>query len=80
MSDTPDNLVLAMLREMRADIGTLKRRLDELHHLTSTVRDTQLSMRREAVADAMSAASTSDRVHELAERVDRIERRLELRD
>ena len=80
MSDTPDNLVLAMLREIRADISGLRQILREHGHDLTTLKAGQLASRRDAVADATSALQTAEKVGEHEERLNRIERRLELRD
>ena len=80
MSDTPDNLVLALLREIRADTAAI-RRVQEEHGIRLIALEAgQIAGRREAVNDATSAMHTSHRVDDLTRRIDRIERRLELQD
>lgn len=73
MSTTPENLVLEMLRAIRADLAEVK----------ADVRDLKLRMNsldRHLAALTTDRADTLERYDRLAERVARIERRLELSD
>ena len=66
MSDNPDNLVLSLLRIIRADIGEIK----------ETLRETQ--MRLDALE--LNYVSTRPQLDRVAGDVERIKRRLELTD
>ncbi len=76
----PDNLVLAMLREMRGEMAAIRNTLREHGHRLATIEAGVIAIRRDVANDAAAANITSARVDDLAERIDRIERRLELRD
>ena len=78
MADTVENLMLEHLKRFQATLERIDHRLGEL-----TVRQTEthtavLSVRRDQVNDAESAAHLQVQLDHLKDRLDRIERRFEL--
>jgi hypothetical protein len=71
--DKPDNLVLELLRGIRADVATMRR---ELHEVKLEVREHTTWLSKLNQGEAL-ILQTMERVHE---RLDRAEMRLELRD
>ena len=73
MSEHTDNLVLELLRQMRADIAAIK---DEM-----SLMRTEMRLMRQHMAAIMGTQVLHDEeIATLKVRVDRIERRLELVD
>lgn len=77
MTDNTENLILAMLRDMRNSDAEMKRRMEEGF--------LQVNLRLNAIEQhllAQSAQATAyhERMTSLEQRVERIERRLELQD
>ena len=75
MAEEPDNLILEMLRAIRRDMADMREDVRELKHRMSTVEQ-QITL---MIASEMSHyASVSLRLDRLTDRVERIERRLEI--
>jgi hypothetical protein len=66
MSDNPDNLILSLLRAIRADIGEIK----------ETLRETQMRL----YALELNYVALRPQLDRVAGDVERIKRRLELSD
>ena len=80
MTDGVDNLMLEHLKRFQATLERIERRLGEL-----TIRQTEthaavLSVRRDQVNDAEVAAHLQVQLDGVTDRLERIERRLELND
>lgn len=73
MTDSIDNLVIEHLRVIRCDVGDVKERLDRMDLRLSAIEQT---------IGSLYALSASDRdtLQAVIERVERIERRLELNE
>jgi septal ring factor EnvC (AmiA/AmiB activator) len=80
MTDNIENLVLEHLRAIRADIARMERKQDETITRLGRLELAVASLRRDVAHTDESAAEQNVRVDHLAERIDRIERRLELRE
>jgi septal ring factor EnvC (AmiA/AmiB activator) len=78
MTDNVENLVLEHLRAIRADIARMERKQDETITRLGRLELAVASLRRDAAHTDELAADQGVRIDHLAERVDRIERRLEL--
>ena len=80
MVETPDNLVLAQLRAIRADLGDVQSSLGEIRGRLANLESGQASIIQHlghlAAADAQQQVAADG----LTERLVRIERRLDLRD
>ena len=80
MSDEPENLVLVYLRRMDAKFDRL---LDEVAEMKRRQNDTHsaiLALRRDQVADSEAVAHVEARMDRFGERLERVERRLDIRD
>ena len=79
MTDTIENLVLEQLRLIRADQASMKTELREVKHLLATLEAGQGSLLQHLghQSSAIAQLQLSDRI---GERVERIERCLELAD
>lgn len=71
MSDTPDNLVLALLRKMDGKLDRLTSDVQDLKHRMTSV-ERQLGELR------VDMAGMAGRIDRLEVRIDRIERRLDI--
>ena len=83
MSDQPTeptNLVLELLRAIRADTASIRHTLSEHGHRLARLELGQAALRRDQASDAEAGALAGVRVDDLAKRVERIEARLGLRD
>lgn len=80
MADSPENLVLAQLRAIRADLSDVQGSLGEIKGRLANLEGGQASIIQHlghlAAADAQQQLATDG----LTERLTRIERRLDLRD
>jgi hypothetical protein len=82
MADSPENLVLAQLRAIRADLSDVQGSLGEIKGRLANLEGGQASIiqhlghRSRVAADAQQQLATDG----LTERLTRIERRLDLRD
>ncbi len=75
-----ENLVLEHLRAIRADIQALHDDNRELKARVNEVYSAVLSLRRDQAQDADTTHRVQVAVDGLKERIERIERRLDLRD
>ena len=80
MSDEPTNLVLELLRAIRADTAAIRRTQAEHGHRLTRLELGQAATRRDQASDAEAAALASVRVDGLNERLERVEARLGLRE
>jgi predicted nucleic acid-binding Zn-ribbon protein len=80
MTENVENLVLEHLRALRAGQERMERKLDEHTQRLGRLEMAIAGLRRDMVHTDEAAAEQSVRIDHLAERLDRIERRLELRD
>ncbi len=80
MAETVDNLVLEHLRPIRAILGRIETEVYDLKGRTSGVENGLVSVRRDLVSLAEADARLQVAVDRQSERLDRIERRLELKE
>ncbi len=80
MADHVENLMLEHLKRFQATLDRMDRRLGELTVRQSETHAAVLGLRRDQLNDAEVTAHLSVRVDGMADRLDRIERRLELND
>lgn len=80
MTDNVENLVLEHLRAIRTDIARMERKQDETITRLGRLELAVAGLRRDVAHTDEGAAEQSVRLDRLAERIDRIERRLELRE
>ena len=80
MTDNIENLVLEHTRTIRADIARIERKQDETITRLGRIELAVAGLRRDVAHSDESAAEQGVRIDHLAERIDRIERRLELRE
>ncbi len=73
-----DNLVMELLRAIRADIAKLGFRLDEHGHRLSRIELMVAGHRREQAIDAETTAHLPVRVDQIVERLDHMERRMDI--
>jgi archaellum component FlaC len=75
MTDVPDNLVLEHLRHIRDVVDELREDVRELKHRTSSMEQQVANF---AAVEASHYAGMSIRLDRLTDRIERIERRLDL--
>ncbi len=75
-----DNLVLELLRVIRADIAGLASQLDHHGRRLGRIEITIASLRRDQALDTKMRAESDVRFDQLTARVARIERRLDMVD
>jgi predicted nuclease with TOPRIM domain len=75
-----ENLVLEMLRAVRADVQALHEDNRDLKARVNEVYSAVLSLRRDQALDADTTHRVQVTVDDLKDRIERIERRLDLRD
>lgn len=80
MADDPENLVLVYLRRMDAKIGAMADDIAELKRRQSETHRAVLALRRDQNADAEVGFQMQAQIDRLRERIDRIDRRLDLTD
>lgn len=80
MTDNVENLVLEHLRALRADMARMERKQDETITRLGRLEVAVAGVRRDIAHTDEGAAEQSVRLDHLADRIDRIERRLELRE
>lgn len=73
-----DNLVLDLLRALRADIARLYERQAEHGTRLTRMETTLAGLRRDQASDAEARAENSVRLDHIRESLDRVEARLEL--
>ncbi len=80
MSDEPSNLVLELLRGMRADMQKLHEDNRELKVRVTEVYTAVIGLRRDQVNDAEVVSRLQVTMDRVNDRLDRVERRLSLSD
>jgi septal ring factor EnvC (AmiA/AmiB activator) len=80
MTDNVESLVLEHLRAIRVDIARVERKQDETITQLGRLELAVAGLRRDVAHTDEAAAEQGLRIDHLAERIDRIERRLELRE
>lgn len=80
MTENIENLVLEQLRALRADVASVKEDTREIKTRLAVVESGIASLRRDSGDFATSIAAQHLSYDRLAERVERIERRLDLSD
>ncbi|RJF87371.1 hypothetical protein D3874_10345 [Oleomonas cavernae] len=80
MADDPFNLMLEHLKVIRTDVGALREDVRELKQRVTGVETGLNAVRRDLVALAEADARLQVTIDRQADRLDRIERRLDLRE
>lgn len=78
MSNNIENLLLEHLKAIRADIGTIKADLKENTTRLGRIEVSVAGLRRDIAHNEEATAEQSMRIDRIAERVERIEKRLEI--
>jgi hypothetical protein len=78
MIDEPENLTLRYLRRLDSKMDSMTEILRDHGYRLTRIEAGMASLRRDQASDAESVAFSATRVDRLNERVERIERRLEL--
>jgi chromosome segregation ATPase len=78
MTDEVQNLVLEHLKAIRLDIGTIKSDIRELTNRVGRIEISMTSLRRDIGHYDEATAESSVRLDRINERLERVERRLEL--
>ncbi len=74
----PESLVLELLRAIRGDIAGINERLNEVQRRQNDTHLAVLSLRRDQTTDAEAVAHVQARMDRFGERLERIERRLDI--
>ena len=78
MTDNTENPVLEHLRLMRADLNTIRNDIREIKNRLTSVENTVASVKRD-IGDLYTEVAGQNLRHDrMADRIERIERRLEL--
>lgn len=80
MTENADSLALEHLRAIRADVGGIKEDVREVKHRLTSLEGAVAGLKRDQAADYAASADQHARYDRLAERIERIERRLDLQD
>ena len=80
MTETVDNLVLEHLRAIRADVASIKDDVREVKHRLTSLEGAVAGLKRDQAPSYPDAADQHARYDRLAERLERVEHRLDLRD
>jgi archaellum component FlaC len=78
MTDNVENLIVEHLRALRAGQERIEQELREMKSRMTSVESGIASLRRDSADFATTAADQHARYDRLADRIDRIEKRLEL--
>ena len=78
MSDNIENLMLEHLKRFQASQDRIERKLDEHTQRLGRIEIAVSSLKRDIAYNEETQAEQSVRIDHLAERIERIERRLEL--
>ena len=78
MSDEPDDSVLVYLRRLDSKVDLLRDEIRDLKHRVSAVEVGLASVRREIAVLSEGQAFLAVRIDKLEERLERVERRLDL--
>ncbi|MDB5970111.1 MAG: hypothetical protein JWQ90_2561 [Hydrocarboniphaga sp.] len=77
MAET-DNLVLEHLRAIRSDVAAMRETQKDHGYRLTRIEAAMAGLRRDQAADAEGAAHFESRLDRMNERMERIERRLEI--
>lgn len=80
MNDEPDNLIIKYLRGMRADLTDIREVLKDHGHRLTRIEGSIAGLRRDQAADAEGIAHIEARFDRMNERIEKIEKRLDLVD
>lgn len=80
MAETPTPLVLDHLRALRGDMAAVREDNREIKHRLHRIETGIAGLRRDQAADAETVAHLEARLDKLGDRLERIERRLDLTD
>jgi septal ring factor EnvC (AmiA/AmiB activator) len=80
MTEQTENLILEHLRAMRADIGAIKDDVREIKSRLTSLEAAVAGLRRDSANLFGDVVESHVRHDRLVERIERIERRLDLRD
>ena len=80
MADEPENIVLVYLRRIDEKVDRLAADVREVRDRLSSVEQGVITLRREVVGVEEAVAHTNARVDRVTDRLERIERRLDLND
>lgn len=78
MTENINNLIIEHLRVIRADIGNIKDDMREVKHRLASLETSMAGVKRENVLLYETTATQHASYDRLAERVERIERRLDI--
>ena len=78
MADNVENLMLEHLKRFQATLDSVQRDIRELKIRQSETHTAALALRRDQVSDAEVTAHMQAQMDRFGERLDRIERRLDL--
>lgn len=78
--DEPENIVLVYLRRMDAKLDRALEEIAELKLRQNETHRAVLALRREQTSDAETVAHVQARLDRLGDRLDRVERRLDIHD
>ncbi len=78
MSDNVENLMLEHLKKFQATLDSMQRDIRELKIRQSETHTAVLGLRRDQLSDAEGTAHMQTQMDRVGDRLDRIERRLDL--
>lgn len=80
MIENVEDLVLGHLRAIRADVAGIKDDVREIKHRLTSLEGAVAGLKPDQAASYADLADQHARYDRLAERIERVERRLDLRD
>ncbi|MBX9858294.1 MAG: hypothetical protein K2Y20_01730 [Sphingomonas sp.] len=80
MTENVENLILEHLKRFQATLDSVQRDIRELKIRQSETHTAVLALRRDQVTDAEATAHMQVQIDRFGDRLDRIERRLDLAD
>ena len=80
VTEKVDGLALGQLRAIRAHVVSIKDDVREVKHRSTSLEGAVSGLKRDQAAGYADAADQHARYDRLAERLERVERRLDLRD
>ena len=80
MARKVENIILEHLKAIRADIGSLKNDSSEIKSRLTSVESGIAGLRHDSASQYGDIVDTHSRYDRLANRIDRIEKRLEIND
>jgi len=75
-----ENLILEQMRAIRADVATMRADMREMRERQNEVLIAVTSIRRDQAHDAETVAHVQARLDRPGDRLDRVERRLDIHD